>query len=156
MSTGQSHEEPLRPAAGVRDPATTLAKVSTRDDTVTAEYRTPAPGDVITSSNSMLGVVTDTTGRMETTPTAWAAWGAVSTEGSGVPGTLIAGAGGTLLFTATGPGEVTDRDRLVFTSATNPGIVIQVGDLTEVDGGWQVDRGVDLDLYQLSTVAVTP
>jgi hypothetical protein len=156
MSTGQSHEEPMRPAAGVHDPATTPMKMSKKDGTVTAEYRTPAAGDVITSSNSMLGVVTDTTGRMETTPTAWAAWGAVSTENAGVPGTLTAGSGGTLLFTATGPGEVTDRDRLVFTSATNPGIVIQVGDLTEVDGGWQVDRGVNLDLYQLSTVAVTP
>jgi hypothetical protein len=156
MSTGQSHEEPLRPAAGVHDPATAPVKVSRSDGKVTADYPTPAVGDVITSSNAMLGVVTDTTGRMETTPTAWAAWGSVSAERNGVPGTLTAGPGGTLLFTATGPGEVTDRDRLVFTSATNPGVVMQVGDLTRVDGGWQVDRRVDLDQYQLSTAAVTP
>ncbi|PWK90960.1 hypothetical protein C8D88_101988 [Lentzea atacamensis] len=156
MSTGQSHEEPLRPAAGVRDPATTLAKVSTRDGAVAAEYRTPAAGDLVTSSTAMLGVVTDTSGRMETTPTAWTAWGSVSTEKSGVPGTLTAGSGGTLLFTATGPGEVADDDRLVFTSAANAGVVVEVGRLTKADGGWQVERGVNLSQYQLSTVAVTP
>lgn len=153
MSTGQSHEEPMRPAAGVHDPTTTLAKVSRKDGTVTADYRTPAAGDVITSSNAMLGVVTDASGRMETTPTAWAAWGSMRAEKSDIPGTLTAGPGGTLLFTATGPGEVTDRDRLVFTSGD---VVIEVGELTRTGDGWQVDRGVDLDRYQLSTAAVTP
>ncbi|RAS60369.1 hypothetical protein C8D87_112268 [Lentzea atacamensis] len=104
----------------------------------------------------MLGVVTDTSGRMETTPAAWAVWGSVSTEKSGVPGTLTAGSGGTLLFTATGPGEVGDDDRLVFTSAAHAGVMAEVGRLTKADGGWQVERGVDLKQYQLSTVAVTP
>lgn len=156
MSTGQSHEEPTRPAAGVHDPATTLATVSKKDGTVIAGYRAPAAGDVITSSNAMLGVVTDTTGRMEASPTAWAAWGAVSTESSNIPGTLTSGTDGTLLFTATGPGEVTDGERLVFTSAADPGVVIRVGDLAKAGGGWRVERGVDLDRYQLSTAAVTP
>lgn len=118
--------------------------------------REPKVGDLLVTSSALYGVVVDPGGRVESSPTAWGAYGKVRVAISDVPGTLSTGPDDSLVFNPTGGGELAVGNRVVFSPLANPDVVVTVGKLVKIGGQWRVHRFLDPHYTPELLMSVSP
>lgn len=146
-------------AAGMVDPVATPITMNGAGNTMTGRSTTErklTSGDLVMSELALYGIVVDVSGRVDTSPAAWLPHGTVHDATSNVPGTLTVASENSLLFTPTGSGELKVGDRITFTSAVNPDVVVNVGKLVNTRGQWQVHRWIPPGYTPEELMSVSP
>ncbi|WP_157440714.1 hypothetical protein [Actinokineospora inagensis] len=100
------------------------------------------PGDVIATTQGVLGVVSDANGTIDTSLPRLAAVGKVETAISAIPGRLRDSSRG-VTFEPTAAGPLADGNRLVLLAWNRPEILVNIGTIQAFGRGWLTNRAAE-------------